>query len=310
MIPPKIYGLIGYPVKHSLSPAMHNAAFRHLKINAEYRLFEVRPEELNDFLLGNMAVKDTQGNEVHSGDVIGFNVTIPHKIRAKEILESKVRNKDVPSPLVLEEEHYVKVSGAINTVKRNVLGIQYFNTDASGFIESLRDDLEFDVKDKNTVVIGCGGAGRAVVASLSWKNINANKIYIYDINSSAVEETKIQFSKIEYIGDKIEFIDKKSLMGAIKNSQLLVNASSCGMKDEDGSIVERGLLHNNLSVYDVVYNRETQLIKDAHALGLKAVNGAGMLLCQGARAFELWFNRRAPKDVMKQALEKELAKWK
>ena len=151
--PPKIYGLIGYPVKHSLSRAMHNSAFKHLKdqgkidYNAEYRLFEVIPTKLKDFILNPKEVfRDTDNNPVRAGDVLGFNITIPHKVRARDILEEKFPfdNSKTQRP---EDEYYVKLSGAINTVKRNGGKIEYRNTDAAGFLQSLQE-LKFEPKDK------------------------------------------------------------------------------------------------------------------------------------------------------------------
>ncbi|MBU1871310.1 MAG: hypothetical protein KKH80_00700, partial [Candidatus Omnitrophica bacterium] len=173
----KIYGLIGCPVRHSFSPAMHNSAFKYLNINAEYRLFEVRPEELEPFLLDDISVKDINGNSVRAKDIGGFNITIPYKIKAKEILEREFPF-DKNAPYRLRISHYVEVSGAINTVQRIGDNIEYYNTDALGFERSLAQDLNFDTYNKNTLVIGCGGAGRAVIAGLSWKQNRINKIYI------------------------------------------------------------------------------------------------------------------------------------
>ena len=171
----KIYGVLGYPVKHSLSPVMHNAAFGHLKIDAEYKLFEVRPEALEDVLLGNISIKDTEGNEVYAGDISGFNITIPHKIKAKELLEKKFPF-DQNAVLINIDLYYVKLSGAVNTVKREANILRYWNTDAPGFLKSLEVDLEFEPKGKNALLIGCGGAGRAIIAALSWGNVGIKKI--------------------------------------------------------------------------------------------------------------------------------------
>ena len=117
-----LYGLVGYPLGHSLSPLMHNAAFKKLGIAAEYRKFEVRPEGLEDFLLNDISVKDTEGNSVRARDVKGFNITIPHKIRAREILE-----KNFSSNQAKEVLYYVQISGAINTVRRAGDKLFYLN---------------------------------------------------------------------------------------------------------------------------------------------------------------------------------------
>ena len=293
----KIYGVLGYPAKHSLSPLMHNAAFRALKINAEYKIFEKKPEELESFLL----------KDVFINDISGFNITIPHKIRAREILESKFPVTSLGKILP-----YVKITGAINTVKRNADGtLEYINTDVTGFSKSLREDLKFSPKDKNILLIGCGGAGRAVVAGLVWKAPHPAKIYIYECNNETVESARKHFAQFTVLGGKIEFISSEQIPEVIKKCKLLVNASPVGMKGEDFSVVDKNLLHKNLYVYDVVYNRdrETRLIKDAKSMGLRTENGLSMLLHQGVLAFGFWTGKASKEveEVMRQALNEEVS---
>jgi len=304
----KIYGLIGYPVKHSLSPAMHNAAFKYLKerkkinYDAEYRLFEIKPEELKDFLLNkDFLVKDTTGKSFYAKEIEGFNITIPHKVKAREILLPG--DFGLTKEVTVRQDHYVFLSGAINTVKRDKNRLEYYNTDSGGFIESLKEDLEFDTKDKNILIFGCGGAGRAVIAALTWKDTNISKIYIYDTNKEAVESAKKHFDRFDFVKDKLEFILAEQIPEKIEGLDLLVNASPVGMNEGDGSVVDKSLLHRGLSIYDVVYNRETQLIKDAKSLGLHVTDGLGMLLYQGAYSFEFWTDRVAPVEIMRQALK-------
>ncbi len=297
---PDIYGLIGYPVKHSLSPLMHNAAFNTLEINAEYRLFEVEPAKLEAFLLDNIKVLDTQGKEFCSQDIIGFNITIPHKIKAKEILETRF-------PVSQPEQifPYVKWSGAVNTVKRKADGtVDYKNTDVTGFSKSLSEDLKFNPKDKNILLIGCGGAGRAVVAGLIWEAAHPKKIYIYEPNSEAETSARKHFQQFSVLSEKTKFILKEQIAEIIKECQLLVNASPVGMRGEDISVIDKDWLHRDLYVYDVVYNRdqETRLIRDAKSKGLRTVNGLSMLLHQGADAFQLWTGWEAPVEIMRKAL--------
>lgn len=302
---PKIYGLIGYPVKHSFSPVMHNSAFNHLNINAEYRLFEVKPEELEAFLLENIPVKDTTGRSFYSKDIVGFNITIPHKVRAKEILEREFSSAE-HNAMMLRHMHFVKLTGAINTVRRVNGQLIYFNTDSVGFLESLKRDLGFNTKEKKALVIGCGGAGRSVIAGLSWRQNRIKKIYIYDIHKKAVDSAINQFSKFPKVMGILEPISRKHMPDVVEHCDLLVNASSCGMREKDMPVVGKYLLHKNLYIYDVIYHRQTRLIKDARSLNLPAANGLGMLLYQGAQAFEIWTEKNAPIEVMKQALDKEI----
>ena len=296
-----LYGLIGFPVKHSFSCAMHNAAFNHCRIDAEYRLFEIPPAELENFLLDNK-------------DLAGFNITIPHKVRARQILEKNFPpsgNKN----LIEASAYYVKLSGAVNTVKRALSGLEYFNTDAVGFLKSLEEDLKFTIKGKTAMLFGCGGAGRAVIAALSWKNLGVKKIYLYD----SEEESLLSFKEHLYslpsewkniFQEKIEFIEKEKIAEKIEESQLLVNATPLGMKEGDLPPVDKNLLHKGLFVYDLVYNRNTELIKAARLVcgENKVSGGLGMLLYQGAAAWELWMGKLAPVEVMRQALNQELKK--
>lgn len=272
----ELYGIIGYPIKHSLSPAMHNAAFKALGIDAKYEKFKVKPDALEDFLLNRKDVK-------------GFNVTVPHKVKAKEILDKQLK--------VIKSD-YASLCGAINTVKREENSFKYANTDVNGFITSLNEDLKFNPKDKNVLLIGCGGAGRAIIVGLS---DNVRNIYAYDSNRDAVKSAEKLFPKLKGISSK-------EMLTAIKDCQLLVNATPIGMKEGDPGVIDKKLLHKGLFVYDVVYNRETELVKDAKSLGLSAVGGRGMLLYQGVAAFEFWTGKKAPVDTMREALNKALKK--
>lgn len=297
----KIYGLIGCPVKHSLSAKMHNAAFAALGILAEYRLFEVNPADLEGFLSGNLPVKDTEGILFPSAEVIGFNITIPHKVAAFLFVEALNREAEL--------DYSARMTGAVNTVKRVGQKLVGANTDVKGFMDSLQEGLRFNPENKNIIVFGCGGAGRAVVAGfLPQEGCKVKKISVYDANRDAVTAAKKQFSspvfkenkdRIEFLGSPAE-ISKK-----FEGFDLLVNATPIGMKAGDASIIDKSLFKSNskIYVYDVVYNRQTQLILDAKAAGCLAVDGLSMLLYQGVAAFELWTGKQAPVELMRCALE-------
>jgi len=285
-----IYGVIGWPIKHSLSPAMHNAAFKELGIDAEYRLFEVPPEKLEDFIFNKK-------------DVSGFNITIPHKIRAREVLKNKFKVVNNLSYL-----YYDEMSGAVNTVKRNGDDIEYCNTDPAGFRHSLENDLKFKTKDKNVLIIGCGGVSRAIVADLGYPGHHIKKIYLYDINKEAVESAKRQYSNLK---NKIKFIYNTKEMLELKDEfALLVNASPVGMEEGDERLAPpKELLRKELYVFDLVYNRKTRLFKEASALGCHVADGSGMLAAQGAFSFSLWTGVPAVKvlETMRSALNKALS---
>jgi len=281
----KIYGLIGYPVKHSLSPAMHNAAFKAAGIDAQYQLFEVGSQDLRDFFINRK-------------DVVGFNVTIPHKIKAREICEKEGASLD----------NFVKTTGAVNTVKRAKENLECFNTDAPGFAKSLKEELRFEAKNKEALLLGCGGAGRAVIAGLVDSGIK--KIYIYEKAFEVVQSAQKQFPESSEVYERVEFIKEENLSNTILQCQLLVNATFLGMKDNDPSPIDKNLLHKGLFVYDVVYNknRDTQLIQDAKSLNLPADSGLSMLLYQGVLAWGHWTGKDAPVEVMRQALKKAIRK--
>ncbi len=283
----EIFGLIGYPVKHSFSAAMHNAAFSHLGMDAEYRLFEVRPEDLEEFLL-----KRT--------DIECFNITIPHKVRAREILKKNFQNQDT------DIAEYSDLVGAVNTVKRMPEGANWCNSDAPGFVRSFKEELGINGKGINVLVIGCGGAGRAVIAGLSRDENFAKNIYVYDRNPATQRSLVEYYRYFPQVRDKLRIINRENIEILLEDCSLLVNASPLGMNPGDESIIDKDLLHESLAVYDVVYNRETRLVREAREKGLKAAGGLGMLLYQGVIAFEFWTGKTAPVDIMRTALEEKL----
>ena len=313
----RLYGLLGYPVAHSLSAVMHNAAFAALGIDAEYRLFEIKPEDLKEFLtnqiLQNSSIKDIEGNSVATKDIYGFNITIPHKLRARHILEEKFPPR-YDTKLIHVDLYYVKISGAVNTVKKNGDKLEYYNTDAPGFLQSLENDLRFVTKDQKVFLMGCGGAGRAIIASLSWRQAQVNKIYILEVNNEAVASTKEYFSRLpnyyrRFCEDKLQFISEEEKSEVIKDCSLLINATPVGMKNTDPCLVSEEMLRKDLFVYDVIYNPpETKLLAHAKKAGCGTSNGVGMLLNQGMLAFEIWTGQKAPVEVMRKALREATSK--
>ena len=276
------YGLIGHPVKHSLSPAMQSAAFNALGIDAEYLLYDLEPEKLEAFL------KNAKANNIS-----GLNITIPHKIKAKEFIERKG---------ALDEN--ARRLGAVNAVKiAEDGGLCGYNTDGPGFYRSLVEDLKFEPEGKNIFVLGAGGAARAVIMYLG----NApKKIFVSDIDKAKTDDLKEHYKKY-FDGQRLVIIGNDDLEDKLQSSELLINATPIGMNDADPSPVDVSLLHPGLYIYDLVYNRPaTKLVKEANSKKLHAVTGLGMLLYQGAIAFEIWTGAKAPVNVMKKALKEAL----
>jgi len=278
------YGLIGYPVRHSYSPSMHNAAFKYLKIDAKYELFEVPPEELTKFL-----------RELPS-KICGCNVTIPHKMSVRDFIEKEGKLTE-----------YAEKIGAVNTILVKENRLIGDNTDGRGFMGSLDKDLSFNPKDKTICMVGAGGAARSIVMQMG---DFPKKIYVIDVvkeqlNSLIKNYEKYYDSKI-IEGNIIE--DRKARTYFVKKSDLLVNATPVGMKHMQGCVVEEDALHKDLAVFDIIYNpRETELIKLARRQGIeKVVNGEGMLLYQGALSFSLWTGQAPPVEVMRKALQEKI----
>ncbi len=282
----QIYGIVGSPVEHSLSPAMQNAAFRHLKIDAEYRLFEVSTGDLEQFLDRIRLEKN----------ISGLNVTIPHKIRAKEYLERKGSL----------DEHSL-VLGAVNTIKVSGDGsLRGFNTDGPGFYRSLVEDLKFEPEGRNIFVLGAGGAAKAIVMYLG---AGPKGISVFDVDEKKAGELKSHYGKY-YDGEKLNIISDSGEIGsALAKSDLFVNSTPVGMNELDPSPISKDLIRPGLAVYDLVYNRPyTQLVKDANAAKAHALTGLGMLLYQGAASFEIWTGQPPPVAVMRRALKEALTK--
>jgi len=278
----KIVGIIGYPLGHSVSPAMHNAAFRELGLDYEYVPFEVEPADLPEALPGLRAIH-----------VAGFNVTIPHK-------ENIV-------PLLDDVTKLARTIGAVNTVVNQDGELTGYNTDGPGFIESLKEDAGFEPGGKKVVVLGAGGASRAVAimlaetgaASLTISDVIEDKARELAEYADGLSRTKCGWAKP----------DSLLLKSEIEGADLLVNTTPLGMHPEvnRSPLPEKMKLPRALVVYDLVYNpAETKLLKTAKASGCKAVSGLGMLVRQGALAFTVFTGEEAPIETMWSAALKAL----
>jgi shikimate dehydrogenase len=278
---PRLYGIIGHPVMHSLSPAMQNAAFKALRLDAEYTIFDVEPDGLEAFLNG-AAVKKMSG----------LNVTIPHKIKAGEYIKRK-------GALDANAEKL----GAVNTIKIEGGKLFGFNTDGPGFYRSLIEDLKFEPEGRPLFILGAGGAARAIVMYLG---SSPKEIYAFDLDTAMAEGLKEHYEK-HYGDGRLKVVKPAEIGEVLKKCDLLVNATPIGMKESDGLPLDKGFLHSRLYIYDLVYNRPvTELVKTANRMKLHAVTGAGMLLYQGAISFEIWTGEKAPVGVMKKALKEAL----
>lgn len=275
----QFYGIIGHPISHSLSPAMQNAAFRASEIDAEYEPFDVAPADLEEFL-----------NGIGKKKIAGLNVTIPHKIAAKDYIERRGSLDDNARRL-----------GAVNTIKAAGAKLKGYNTDGPGFYRSLVEDLKFEPEGRRIFILGAGGAATAIAMYLG---NGPKEIIISDIDDSRCESLKSHYKKY-YDGDRLRIA--RDIEGALKGAELLINATPIGMRESDPSPIDKSLLRPGLKVYDLVYNMPaTALVREAAKAKLHAVTGLGMLLYQGAITFEIWTGKIAPVDVMRKALKEAL----
>ena len=276
----KIVGLIGYPLGHSVSPAMHNSAFCELGLDYEYLPFEVESRDLADAVSGLRALP-----------VAGFNVTVPYK---EQII-----------PLLDEVTELAQTIGAVNTVVNLDGKLIGYNTDAAGFIESLKEDANFEPKNKNVMVLGAGGASRAVGAALAEAKVKSISIFDLEASKAAALATYL----CSYFEVKCQALAANDLEKHLKKTDLLVNCTPIGLRPKiEASPVPKNIkLPAKLLVYDLVYNpKETKLLKDAKAAGCQTCSGLGLLVRQGALAFTLWTGQEAPVDIMAKAAEQAL----
>ncbi len=265
-------------MEHTFSPGMHNAAFKKLGMDACYVPFAVNPDRLDD------AVK-----AVRSLNLQGVNVTVPHKQNIVPLLDE------------LSEE--ARLIGAVNTIEVKDGRLIGHNTDGRGFLRSLKEDARFNLKGKKILFIGSGGAARAVGFSLALAG--AAGIFFRDIDE---QKAGALASDIRTkTGAKVESIQEEALADYAAETDCLINATPLGLKKSDPLPLRREYIRKNHLVCDLVYNPpETMFLKAAKATGAKRLPGIGMLLYQGAIAFEIWTGTRAPVQTMKNALTRQM----
>jgi shikimate dehydrogenase len=279
----RLCAVYGFPIRHSASPAMHNAAFAALGLDYRYLAFEVDPKNLRAAIEGAKAM-----------NFAGLNLTVPHKLLAVEMVDAL----DVSA----------KAWGAVNTIKfvqspkSKVQSAIGFNTDADAFAQSLREDLKIKLRGAKALLLGAGGAGKTAALKLAAENVS--ELFLVNRTFSKVLELQKEIQKkfpsvyvgLDYPKSKVEL-------------DLVVNATSLGLKPNDALPLDEKQfsLKQTRAVYDMIYRpAETPLLAAAKKSGCKTANGLGMLLYQGAAAFEIWTGKPAPVDVMRRALEQNV----
>jgi len=275
----KICGIIGNPIEHTMSPVMHNAAFKNKGVDYVYLAFRVKKEELGKAIEGMRAL-----------NIRGLNVTIPHKVAV-------IQSLDELDPLADK-------IGAINTIVNNDGVLKGYNTDATGFLRALRE-RGIEPKGKSVVILGAGGASRAISFILAERGSSLV------ILNRTWDKAKICTDRISETFQREATalkLDRENLAAALSKADILVNATSVGMSPNiDETPVTSDLLRPNLVVYDIVNNPiKTRLQREAEAAGATVISGLDMLVWQGALAFEKWTGLKAPIGVMREKVIKVL----
>ena len=282
--PPIRLGVFGDPVEHSLSPQMQNAALKHCKIDMQYARFHISPGELRDAL-----------DRVRKLEFVGLNLTIPHKIAALESLDGVEEN--------------AKRAGAVNVVKVEGGKLRGFNTDGRGFARAIREEFSVDLRDLRVMLLGAGGAARAIALQCAKENcerlVIANRSF--EKAQKLADELRDFFTGPKVLGPVARLqaipLEEAAIRFQIGNVDLVVNTTPVGLNRGDASPIPARLLAPHLMIYDTIYSAErTPLLSAAVEAGARGANGLSMLLHQGALAFEIWFKREAPIDLMRAAL--------
>jgi shikimate dehydrogenase len=276
---PIMTGVLGYPIGHSLSMVMHNTAYDFLGLNFFYSAHAVPQDRLKQAVEGIRAL-----------GYRGVNVTIPHKVAVMDLLDE-----------IADEAAEI---GAVNTIVCEDGKLVGYNTDGIGYIQSFEEELGISLSGSSVLLLGAGGAGRAVAVSLVRKGIS--RLYILDQREEAAQNLARSLSSRAHAeAVSMETLLQRGLAGI----DILINATPVGLSPHvDNLPIPAHLLHSDLIVSDLIYNpHETALLKAAKKIGARLHHGIGMLVHQGALSFQIWTDRPAPMDVMRKAVLSELA---
>lgn len=274
----KLYGLLGSPVSHSISPLMHNEAFRLLNLDNVYLCFDVDTTTLKTAVEGLKSI-----------GIKGFNCTMP--------------DKNLMYQLCDEVSPAAKLVGAVNTVKNENGILKGHMTDGVGYMMAARD-AGFDLTGKNMTLLGAGGAATAICAQAAIDGVA--KLNVFSIKDQFFERAQKLIENINSTTSckaaLYDLADKEALRKSISESYILTNATSVGMAPNIDSCIidDRTMLRKDLVVSDIIYNpKETKLIKMAKEAGCQTFNGMYMLLYQGAEAFKIWTGNNMPTEEIK-----------
>ncbi len=274
----QLCAVIGNPIEHSLSPAIHNAAFDHLGLNYVYVAFRV--EDVPSAIAG-----------VRGLGIKGISVTIPHKVEAIKYVD--------------KIDEVADRIGSVNTIVNENSNLKGYTTDGTAAVRSLKEK-GVDIKDKRILILGSGGAARAIAFTLIMKERPASLVIggvIQKEIDKLVQDIK-EFSSLDSKHLTGFIVNEKSLEKQLQNIDILIQCTPVGMHPKiNDTPVPKKLLRSSLTVFDIIYNPlKTRLIRDAEETGCVVVSGIDMFIYQAALQFELWTGKPAPIKVMKEAL--------
>lgn len=276
----KPLAVIGHPIRHSISPVMHNAAIAKMRVmdsrfnNWSYYRFDIAPEDFAEAI-----------NLFHKDNFFGLNLTTPHKVSAMNLINSVSADAEQ--------------MGAANTLVWGEHGYDGFNTDGYGLSKGLKEDLGIELKNRTIILLGSGGAARA--AAIQCLLEGCTKIYIGNRSIKRLKELMSIFKGIPY-GDRVEPLDLTAPLINLADYGVLINATSLGLNTNDPAPYDLSKIPQNWVVYDMIYNPSTtRLLDEARLKGLKAANGLSMLVHQGARSLEIWSHALIDAEEMMRA---------
>ncbi len=274
-----VCGIIGDPVEHTLSPAMHNAAFQKMGIDYIYTPFPVRKDNLEAAIGGMRALA-----------IKGLNATIPHKISVVPLMDTL--------------DSLAQKIGAVNTVVNEDGALTGYNTDASGFVQALFE-AGIEAGGKKVVLLGAGGAARAIAFAMAEEG---GYLFIHNRTREKAHALADVVADLYGIPIVVGGLDEESLRETVPDADIIINATSVGMTtDAARSPVPAEMLCENQTVFDIVYSPiETKLLREARQRGAATIDGLQMLVWKGALAFQLWTGQAAPVDIMRDAALKVL----
>lgn len=281
----RLAGVVGNPLRHSLSPPMHNAAYEHLGLDWVYVPLKVEAEVGLRRLVA----------ATRSLDFVGFNVTMPFKQAMLELCD--------------EVATAASMAGAVNTVHCVDGRLVGYNTDGRGLLEALELETGFVPADTDVVVLGGGGAAGAAIVALILARARSVTVVGRDMTrmEELVERMQGHAGQVRLGAELLS-----CAQDAVQRASLIVNATPLGMSEGDPSPLPKEWLAADKVIYDMVYGtqQQTALVQDARSVGAEAVDGLGMLVCQGATAIDIWAGEgtMAPRDVMREAAEQALSK--